>query len=291
MVERLKDAISKARLRRDGGGFTRSDASHGPSSQVEELWASLDELPIDADKMRRERIVAFQKTDPSHVTFDVLRTRLLKVMRENGWSRLAVTSPTKGCGKTVITMNLAFSLARHPSHRTMMIDMDLKAPRVASVLGATGKRQVSWFLSGQTPPERFFQRVGDNLAIGLNTVRVRDSAEMIENPSTEVAISNAQRQLRPETVLFDLPPMLVNDDALAFTQTADCVMLVVAAGESKASDIDECERLLAANSNFLGILLNKHRDPRRDPYAYGYGYGYGYGGGYGGSYGSGAQRD
>ncbi|MEM9762036.1 MAG: hypothetical protein AAF968_05945, partial [Pseudomonadota bacterium] len=81
------------------------------------------------------------------------------------------------------------------------------------------------------------------------------------------------------------------DDALAFTQTADCVMLVVAAGESKASDIDECERLLAANSNFLGILLNKHRDPRRDPYAYGYGYGYGYGGGYGGSYGSGAQRD
>ncbi|MEM8759596.1 MAG: exopolysaccharide biosynthesis protein, partial [Pseudomonadota bacterium] len=94
MVERLKDAISKARLRRDGTGFSNSSVGAGPTSQTDEVWASLDELPIDADKMRRERIVAFQKTDPSHVTFDVLRTRLLKVMRENGWSRLAVTSPT-----------------------------------------------------------------------------------------------------------------------------------------------------------------------------------------------------
>lgn len=284
MVERLKDAISKARLRREGTPYRATDPGT-PTSHTDEVWASLDELPIDADKMRRERIVAFQKTDPSHVTFDVLRTRLLKVMRENGWTRLAITSPTKGCGKTVITMNLAFSLSRHPNSRTMLIDMDLKAPRVSSILGAQGKRQISWFLTGQTPAERFFQRVGDNLAIGLNTVRVRDSAEMIENPATEVAISNAQRMLRPETVLFDLPPMLVNDDALAFTQTADCVLLVIAAGESRAADIDECERLLTANSNFLGILLNKHRDPRRDPYAYGYGYGYGYGGGYGGSYG------
>ncbi|MEM6677265.1 MAG: CpsD/CapB family tyrosine-protein kinase [Pseudomonadota bacterium] len=280
MVERLKEAISKARLRR--GNTVGGTNQAAPTSQVDEIWNNLDELPVDADKMRRERIVAYQKTDPSHVTFDVLRTRLLKVMRDNGWTRLAVTSPTKGCGKTVITMNLAFSLSRHPNSRTMLMDMDLKSPRVASVLGATGKRQISWFLTGQTPPERYFQRIGDNLAVGINTVRVRDSAEMIENPTSEVAISTAQRVLRPETVLFDLPPMLVNDDALAFTQTADCVLLVVAAGESKAADIDECERLLTANTNFLGILLNKHRDPRRDPYSYGYGYGYGSYGGYGG---------
>ncbi|MEM9780999.1 MAG: CpsD/CapB family tyrosine-protein kinase [Pseudomonadota bacterium] len=297
MVERLKDAISKARARRDGvpgiatTGAPLSPGQQGatPAGQIDELWNNLTELPIDADRMRRERIVAFQKTDPSHVTFDVLRTRLLKVMRENGWNRLAITSPTKGCGKTVITMNLAFSLSRHPNFRTMLIDMDLKAPRIASVLGATGKRQISWFLTGQTPPETYANRIGENLAVAVNNTRVRDSAELIENPQTEASIANAQRVLRPEIMLFDLPPMLVNDDALAFTSIADCVMLVIAAGESRAADIDECERLLSANANFLGILLNKHRDPRRDPYSYGYGYGYG-GYGYGGGGGYGNER-
>lgn len=286
MVERLKDAISKARARREhapspvaaqmGGATPPSGAA-----QTEEFWNSLSQLEIDAERMRRERIVAFQKTDPSHVTFDVLRTRLLKLMRENGWTRLAITSPTKGCGKTVTTANLAFSLARHPNSRTVLIDMDLKAPRMSSILGAAGKRQISWFLTGQTPPEAYMNRIGDNLAVALNNTRVRDSAELIENPATESCLANVQRLLRPEIMLFDLPPMLVNDDALAFTQVADCVMLVIAAGESRAADIDECERLLSANCNFLGILLNKHRDPRRDPYAYGYGYGYG-GYGYGG---------
>ncbi|MEL6264107.1 MAG: CpsD/CapB family tyrosine-protein kinase [Pseudomonadota bacterium] len=293
MVERLKDAITKARARREGGpgsvpaGGTNAGTGPvaAPSAQIDELWNGLTELPIDADKMRRERIVSFQKTDPSHVTFDVLRTRLLKVMRENGWTKLAITSPTKGCGKTVITMNLAFSLSRHPNFRTMLIDMDLKAPRVASVLGASGKRQISWFLTGQTAPEKYMNRIGDNLAVALNNTRVRDSAELIESQQTEASLAHAQRLLRPEIVLFDLPPMLVNDDALAFTAIADCVMLVISAGESKAADIDECERLLSANCNFLGILLNKHRDPRRDPYSYGYGYGYGGYGGYG--YGSG----
>ncbi|MGF1553668.1 MAG: CpsD/CapB family tyrosine-protein kinase [Paracoccaceae bacterium] len=288
MVERLKDAISKARERREGvsavpppPGAEPAARPGGGASSVDDLWQGLAVLPIDADRMRRERVVSYQKTDPAHVTFDVLRTRLLKLMRENGWSRLAITSPTKGCGKTVISANLAFSLSRHATHRTMLIDMDLKAPRVASILGATGKRQIGAMLTGQVAPEAHLERIGDNLALGLNSVRVRDSAELIERPTTAQTLDAIQRRFKPEVTIFDLPPMLVNDDALAFVQLADCTMLVVSAGESRASDIDECERLLSANTNFLGILLNKHRDPRRDPYSYGYGYGYG-GYGYGG---------
>ncbi|MEO0819548.1 MAG: CpsD/CapB family tyrosine-protein kinase [Pseudomonadota bacterium] len=289
MVERLKDAISKARARRDGvigplGAASFSAPQSQSQAQLREVWQNLPELPLDPDKMRAERIVAFQKSDPAHVTFDVLRTRVMKVLRDNGWSRIAITSPTKGCGKTVVSVNLAFSLARHPNFRTCLIDMDLKAPRVASSIGASGKRQISWFLTGKTSPEKYMSRFGENLAFGLNNVRVRDSAELLDAESTEHALSATQRVLKPDVMIFDLPPLLVNDDTLTFLPAADCVMLVVAAGESKTADIDESERLLSANSNFLGVLLNKHLDPSRDPYSYGYGYGtgrYGYGYGYG----------
>ncbi|MEO0761390.1 MAG: hypothetical protein AAFZ09_06215, partial [Pseudomonadota bacterium] len=67
MVERLKDAITKARARREGGpgsvpaGGTNAGTGPvaAPSAQIDELWNGLTELPIDADKMRRERIVSF----------------------------------------------------------------------------------------------------------------------------------------------------------------------------------------------------------------------------------------
>ena len=49
-------------------------------------------------------------------------------MSMQGWKRLAVTSPGPGCGKSTVTMNLAFALARQPDIRTLVIDLDLRRP-------------------------------------------------------------------------------------------------------------------------------------------------------------------
>lgn len=286
MVERLKIAIEKAQQRRQqalaSGSATQDGGQDGSSggavgaggralAQAEPVaWTALRELKLDPDRMRRERVVAYGKTEPSHVAFDVLRTRLLKVCRDNGWTRVGLTSPTKDCGKSVLAANLAFSLARNVEGRFLIVDMDLKAPRLATLLGVRERSGIGRLLTGQTPPGDMMARVGSNLAVAINTERESNSAELMQSSSTSGVLDGIMEALQPDLVLFDLPPMFVGDDVMSFLPNLDAVLLVAAAGHTRSHDIEECERLLAEATNFIGVVLNKYAAALGDAYAYDY---------------------
>lgn len=271
MVERLKHAIEKARTQR---GDAASDNARAPAGQVasakasasptpstvDQLWTALEPLELDPGQLVMSRIVTHDKSHPAHISFDLLRTRILKVFKDNGWRSVAITSPTKGCGKTLVAANLAFSLARQADIRTAVIDMDLKVPGLTKALRSRADKQIAWFLKGRSPVESAFQRIGTNLAVALNSERVQDSTEVIQDERTEQALASMMARLEPDVVIYDLPPLLVSDDALAFLPHADCVLLVAASGQTTAQQIEECERQFTGETEFLGVLLNKAED-------------------------------
>lgn len=74
-------------------------------------------------------------------------------------------------------------------------------------------------------------------------------------------------KLAPDVVIFDLPPMLANDDVAAFLPNVDCAILVVAAEQTTRAEVDLCERELSQKTNLLGVVLNKCRYA---PEKYGY---------------------
>lgn len=270
MVERLKSAIEKARVSRARAIETRPAAAAPSAGAPETGWSSLPEVSIRPERLQRERVVAFGKSDRSHVVFDVLRTRLLKVCRTNGLRRIGITAPTKGCGKSTVALNLAFSLARQAAPRTLLVDLDLRKPHVAPRLGVREPHPLPSFLAGQAPLEACFRRVGDALALGLNTETAADSAELIQSDSAARALAGAQEALAPGLTLYDLPPVFVSDDVLAALGLLDGVLLVAAAGRTRSREIEESERLLADNTTFLGVVLNKCEEQQADVYAEGY---------------------
>ena len=75
--------------------------------------------------------------------------------------------------------------------------------------------------------------------------------------------------LNPDTVIYDLPPMLTCDDVMAFLPNVDCVLLIAGAEISTVDEIDRCENDLAQQTNVLGVVLNKCRYAGEE---YGYGY-------------------
>lgn len=277
MVERLRTAIEKARRQRqqrqpaEGAPGVAAELRRLPTAEA--AWSGLTEAPVSEATLEAERVVSFRKTDPAHVAFDVLRTRLLKVCRDHGWTRIAITSPTKACGKSMVCANLAFSLARNAETRTILLDLDLKLPRLAKVFGVAPPGRVTGFLQGVTPPEAFLVRIGANLAVGLNAERVRNSAELIQSPQAAASLGAMIDRYRPEIVIYDLPPMLVSDDVIGLLPQVDAVLLVVAAGQSTAKDVSACETLLSNTANFIGVILNKCSDDPRDTYSYEYQYG------------------
>ena len=258
-MKRIREALDKAKASfaeeanplDDGATLSRIDALPGS-----EGWA-LREVRIDTKGLLEERIVSRQTDEPAQAAFNVLRTRVRKQLADNKWRTLAVTSPTPACGKTVVSLNLSMSLARAPRCRTVLIDLDLKNPSVAKTLKLPVHGSIHDFLAGRIEARETIVKVDDNLFLALNDQPIQDSSEILQGERVAELIEFATSVLQPEVILVDLPPMSAGDDVLAILPTIDAALLVVAAGQSTTSEVDECEAQLDHLEKLLGVVLNK----------------------------------
>ncbi|MBB5224413.1 Mrp family chromosome partitioning ATPase [Amaricoccus macauensis] len=267
-MERIQAAIQKAKEQRGeavpgagmgagvGGGLTRGTVRPAPTGP---LWPELAAFEPDQGALRRHHIVTIADVDPAASHFDILRTKILRTMRRNNWVSLGITSPTAGCGKTTMTTNIAFSLAQQPEVKTVLVDLDLRRPAIARMIGMKSAGSLAQFLQGQRSLQESFVRYGDNLAIGANSQTVSNSAELLMQATTSESVAAIKRAFLPTVILYDLPPMLQTDDAMAFLPHLDCVLLVAGAEKSRLDEVDKCEKDIAEQTNVLGVALNMCR--------------------------------
>jgi Mrp family chromosome partitioning ATPase len=163
-----------------------------------------------------------------------------------------------------MVMNLAFSLSRHRDHKTIVLEMDLRKPSLSRSLQIPGDQQFSRVLEGRAKFEDHAVRVRDNLIFATNVNAVSGSAELLQSPGTVSVLDDVTERYTPDTVIFDMPPMLTGDDTMAFLSRVDCVLLLAAAEQTSIKQIDKCERDIASQTNVMGVILNKCRYMDRD---------------------------
>ncbi|WP_424930042.1 CpsD/CapB family tyrosine-protein kinase [Amaricoccus tamworthensis] len=271
-MERIQAAIQKAKGkrgdaparagRRPVGVFEASSTTARATNDQQEAnpaWDALPEFEPDPKLMMKNRVITFADTDPSHTAFDMLRTRILRTMRQNDWVSLGITSPTASCGKTMTSLNLAFSLAHQPDLRTVLVDLDLRRPMVGKTLGIERPQSMASMLQGTRPIVENFVRHGSNLAIGTNAAPIRNSSELLLNAATTEGVARLRSAFQPDVIIYDLPPMMMSDDAMAFLPHMDCMLLVAGAEKTSLDEVDTCERELSENTNLLGVVLNQCR--------------------------------
>ena len=233
------------------------------------VWESLASVTLNEAHLTVNGLFPAASTDPAATAFDILRTRLLQGLTDKGWRRIAITSPTHGCGKSFVATNLALSLARRPDSRTVLIDLDLRRPQLAGLLGLRDMGPLQDYLSGEQPLESQFCRVGRSLALGLNGTAVTDASELLHSPDTGAALQAATEHLDPQVVILDVPPALVNDDVMALAPHIDAVLLVTDATRTSPEDIRACERLFEGRLPLMGVVLNRARGRTVGRYWYG----------------------
>lgn len=279
-MERIQSAIEKARAARQqrdpgteapraakGAGATVMDAP--AFGMAADPWIAITPFNTNPGILESHRIVA-SRAGPAAIPFDVMRTKLLQQMRANSWRRVAITSPGSACGKTMVSLNLAFSLARQADIRIMVIELDLRRPSMARVLGIGQKSSFASVLDGTAPAEAHMVRNGINLIFATNHSPAHNPAELLQGAGSASVLDAIEARYRPDVMIFDMPPMLVNDDTIAFLDQVDCALLVGAAEKSTIDEIDRCEQDLAARTHVLGVVLNKCRYLEQSE---GYGYG------------------
>lgn len=275
-MEKIQEAIAKARAMRDSAEPVAAPRpapvveapAPDPDQAVAEAWVLLKPYVANPAQLKKSRVVTMTG-GPDASPFDVMRTKVIQTMRANNWKRLAITSPSPGCGKSTVTLNLAFSLARQPDIRTIVAELDLRRPSLAQLLAANPGRSFAEVLEGKAEFADQALRHGQNLAFGLNGAAVRNPAELLHGAGVADRLAEIETRYAPDLTIFDMPPMLVSDDMMAFAGQVDCVLLIAAAEKTTIKEIDTCERELASQTNVMGVVLNKCRYMGED---YGYSY-------------------
>lgn len=267
-MEKIQAAIAKARATRDGvvsplstivdPAPTVNIPTTGASDAVDTAWSNLTPYTPDMAALERSRIVTLAGGRAAS-PFDVMRTKLLQQMRANNWRRLAITSPSAACGKSMITLNLGFSLARQTDIRTIVAELDLRRPSLGKTLGVTQPHSFARVLAGEAGLAENALRHSHNLMLATNQSSSRNPAELLNGAGVPSILTRIEATYAPDLIIFDMPPMLVSDDAMAFIGQVDCVLLVAAAEATTIKEIDACERELASQTNVMGIVLNKCR--------------------------------
>lgn len=271
-MEKLQAALEKAREQRGETGLRPSKSKRAKDagladSELNALWDEIPFMEINKTRLQKRKLV-FTEAGRLATPFDMLRTKVLQIVAANGWKRIAVTSPSPGCGKTTTATNLAISLGRQQDLRVMLFDMDMRRPALAKTLMQKPKVHNTYdVLERRVPLEQQAERIGKNLIVSANSNAMRDPADLFLRQRTGDIIDEIEATYKPDLVVFDMPPMLINDDTSAFLKHVDCALIVVEAGSSTVEQVDLCEKELAVQTNVLGMLLNKCRF-QSDGYGY-----------------------
>lgn len=225
-------------------------------------WHELSQIETGARKKAGTTalpVVDATRESASVRAFDLLRTRLRQTTQEHGWTNIAITAPTSGCGTTFTAVNLALSLSRIEGSRTVLMDFNLRHPGIAPALDVTAGGTMRDFLGGHTPSGDHIVRISDTLALGLNSAPDVNASETLQAAETAHTLERMRAALQPELVIYDMPAMLTHDDVSAFLPHLDGVLLVSDGTQTMGRELMECEQMLDGQVPLLGVVLNRAR--------------------------------
>ncbi len=209
------------------------------------------------EQLASNHIIGGASPPEVYSAYNLLRTQVVGRLQENGWSTVAITSPSRGTGTTLTALNLAISIARDLSHSVLLVEANLVNPSLHNLLGFEPQRGIVDYLLHDAPIPQLLLNPGiDRLVVIPAGSPVNNSSELLSSPKMMRLVEELKSRYQDRIVLFDLPPVLAIDDAMAFSRFVDCALLVV---EEDKTHLSEVRRALdyLRSTNILGSVLNR----------------------------------
>ena len=217
-------------------------------------------IDVPAETLKNNRVIMGMENDAATTAYKMLRTQVLQRMATNGWTSLAITSPGPGEGKTLTAINLAISLAREVNHTVLLVDTDLRRPRVSQYFGHIPEYGLcDYLINDRQLPEILFNPGIERLVILPGVNSVSSSSELLSAPKMVRLAEELKTRYPERIVLFDMPPLLAADDLLAFSPNFDAVLLVVNEGKTRKDELRRAMEMLQS-VNVIGTVLNQLQD-------------------------------
>jgi len=248
------------------------DSSVKNSGDLQELTGSsaLGVIAYDGQAQKNPLVSQVDSRSGRGEAFRTLRTNLRFVDVDNPPGVVVVTSSVASEGKSTTACNLATTLAS-AGVRVILVEADLRRPRVADYMGVEGAVGLTDVLIGRAKLDEVLQPWGNS------PLTILTSGALPPNPS-ELLSSAQMNELigalrsRADIVLIDAPPLLPVTDAAVLARECDGAIVVVRQGKTTREQVTRAlEALHSVGARVLGTVLNMAASGGK---AHGYGYGY-----------------
>jgi len=205
--------------------------------------------------------------------FRTIRTNMSYMLSGATQPVILITSSMSGEGKSFLSTNIAaaFGLA---SKKTIILEFDIRKPRIASNLKLGTHTGITSFLIGHGELSQLVKKVdgADNLYILPCGLIPPNPAELMLLPAMNDLFAWAKSNF--DLVIIDSAPVGVVSDSITLGKFADATIFVVRQGYTIKKSLEYVRALKEENKlPNLSIVLNDVKESA----GYGYGYGYGYG--------------
>jgi protein-tyrosine kinase len=224
-------------------------------------------LPLDWEALRERRIISSSDPQPAGHAYRLLRTQVLQRARAHGLSTVGVVSAVNGEGKTLTAINLALGLAAEPNQTVMLIDLDLRRPAIAPLLGLQPEFGLESWFGGDDPTKKVCYALQgvERLYVLPTLAPVPGSSETLAGLGTRRLLSELKDRDSGRLLIVDLPPVLLSDDALMVAPLLDAVVLVVNERRTRREDVVRVIELLG-DTRIIGTVLNRSAESEKRAY-------------------------
>lgn len=190
--------------------------------------------------------------------YRTLRSRLYHMREKMTLRKILVTSALPKEGKSFTASNLAQVMVRQHGRRALLIDADLRSPRLHTMLGTTSDPGLADYLQGRNDEFSIMQRGPlENLFFIPSGRNAADPAELVGNGRLKQLL----QRLEPlfDWIIVDSPPAVPVSDASVLSKACDGVLIVVRSNATP-SDLARRAREEFPDQVLIGAVLNGSRE-------------------------------
>jgi capsular exopolysaccharide synthesis family protein len=186
--------------------------------------------------------------------FRTLRSRLYHLREKMTLKKILVTSALPKEGKSFTASNLAQVMVRQHGRRALLIDADLRAPRLQIMLGTTSDPGLSDYLQGKNDEFSIMQRGPlENFFFIPSGTGAANPAELVGNGKLKVLLQRVEPLF--DWIIIDSPPAIPVSDASVLAKVCDGVLIVVRSNATPF-DVARKARQEFPDQALVGVVLN-----------------------------------
>jgi capsular exopolysaccharide synthesis family protein len=254
----MSQILKAVELAKKEGNFVQKDSKSNDVNTMDELgYLRTNKISTNKELLKKNKVLSALDDQRIIDSYGLLRTRVLRRMQQNKWKSIGITSAGKDNGKTLTAINLGISIARKQNYTVVVVDADLRNPSLHKVFGFKPQVGLSDYLRSDISIDEILVNPGiERLVILPGNKSTDASSELLSSKKMSRLAQDLKTRYPSRIVIYDLPPVVVGDDVVAFSPNLDTALLVVEEGGTETDKLKRSIDLLEG-VDIIGTVLNK----------------------------------